>query len=137
MATPTQYLTVRSVRYRYIRTFIAEMPYLAPHLDGDAHYFVFRGIREFAAAGRLTPAQGTVAAPRRPGEGFYDRAADPFEECNLAHSGDLADQSLVGSAGCVRPLDRGIRGPGAVSRIARCRCLLGKGLFPISKSLIP
>jgi hypothetical protein len=69
-----------------------EKPFLAPHLYKDAHYPVYRLIREFAAAGKLTPAQATLAAPRLPDEELYDLAADPYEVHNLASSAEPAHQ---------------------------------------------
>jgi arylsulfatase A-like enzyme len=84
--------TVRTERYRYIRNFMPEKPFLAPHLYKDAHYPVYRLIREFAAAGKLTPAQATLAAPRLPDEELYDLAADPYEVHNLASSAEPAHQ---------------------------------------------
>lgn len=92
---PQRIRTVRTGRFRYIRNFMPEKPFLAPHTYKDAHYPVYRVIREFAAAGKLTPAQAALAAPRLPDEELYDSAADPHEVNNLAGSADPAPQRAL------------------------------------------
>lgn len=72
-----------------------ERPFLAPHLYKDAHYPVYRVIREHAVAGKLTPAQATLAAPRLPDEELYAVDADPHEVRNLARSADPAHQRTL------------------------------------------
>ena len=78
--------TVRSARYRYIRNFMPERPFLAPHLYKDVNYPVYSVIRQFQKEGKLTPAQATLTAPRLPDEELYDVQNDPYEVNNLADS---------------------------------------------------
>jgi N-sulfoglucosamine sulfohydrolase len=78
--------TVRTARYRYIRNFMPDKAFLAPHVYKEAHYPVYRILRQYQAEGKLTPAQATLTAPRLPDEELYDTENDPYEVKNLTGS---------------------------------------------------
>ena len=77
---------VRSRRYRYIRNFMPEKPFMAPHRYKDACYPVVRVMWQLHREGKLTPAQQVLMAPRLPDEELYDLESDPYEIANLAGS---------------------------------------------------
>jgi N-sulfoglucosamine sulfohydrolase len=87
--------TVRTDRYRYIRNFMPEKPFLAPHTYKEAHFPVYGVLREFERAGKLTPAQATLTTPRLPDEELYDVESDPYEVSNLAGSTDPGHQRVL------------------------------------------
>lgn len=76
---------VRDRRYLYLRNFFPERPYLQPnrYKDGKA---ILKRMRELHAAGKLTAAQTTIFADRRPSEELYDTVKDPHQIHNLADS---------------------------------------------------
>ncbi len=76
--------TVRDKRYRYIRNFTPEVPLLAPNKYKETQYPVWNLLKELNAAGKLTPAQAALCAPRLPAEELYDMILDPDETNNLA-----------------------------------------------------
>jgi N-sulfoglucosamine sulfohydrolase len=87
-ATVMRIRTVRSDRYRYIRNFMPEVPFTAPNLYKERMYPVLGLMKELHVAGKLTPAQEVLMAPRRPEEELYDLQNDPWEIHNLADSTD-------------------------------------------------
>ncbi len=87
--------TVRTERYRYIRNFMPEKAFLAPHVYKDAHFPVYRVLKQFQKEGKLTPAQATLTAPRLPDEELYDTQTDPHEVKNLVDSSDPEHQRIL------------------------------------------
>ena len=75
--------SVRTNRYKYIRNFLPERPYLQPCAYKDAKH-ILMAMREWNAAGKLDPIQQLVMRERRPEEELYDLRNDPFEIHNLA-----------------------------------------------------
>ncbi|UCG86016.1 MAG: sulfatase [Gemmatimonadota bacterium] len=78
--------TVRTQRYRYVRNFMPERPFLQINRYKEATYPAIWVLRQLDSEGRLTPTQARLLAPYRPSEELYDVSADPYEIENLASS---------------------------------------------------
>jgi arylsulfatase A-like enzyme len=83
--------SVRDTRYRYIRNFTPEVPFLAPNAYKERQYPVWNLLKELHAQGKLTPAQEFLCQPRMPDEELYDMQADPWEIHNLAAAPEQQD----------------------------------------------
>jgi arylsulfatase A-like enzyme len=86
--TVFRFRTVRDSRFRYIRNFTPERPFLQPNEYKERSYPAWNLIKELHAAGKLTPVQEVLARPSMPKEELYDLQADPHEINNLAKSPD-------------------------------------------------
>lgn len=86
--------TVRTARYRYIRNFRPERPFLFYHRYKEKVYPVMALMRQLHAKGRLTPVQEVSMAPRLPREELYDLSEDPYEIQNLAESKNPEHQQV-------------------------------------------
>jgi N-sulfoglucosamine sulfohydrolase len=75
---------VRTHRYKYIRNYHADRPYLQFNAYKKLQYPVLALMESMHARGELTPEQALFMAETRPAEELYDLAADPHEVCNLA-----------------------------------------------------
>ena len=76
-------------RYKYIRNFMTDRPYLQPqYRDGRSDMKAYRAL---FAAGKLNKVQAAFAGPERPAEELYDLATDPHETVNLAGQTKHAD----------------------------------------------
>ena len=75
--------SVRTERWKYIRNFLPQRPYLQPN-DYKDHKPCVIALRAAEAAGQLNDAQRLLFATTRPPEELYDLAADPWEINNLA-----------------------------------------------------
>jgi len=84
--TVFRFRTVRDRRYRYIRNFTPERPFLQPNQYKENSYPVWNLLKELHAAGKLTPEQAALCAPTMPEEELYDLQNDPHEIRNLAKS---------------------------------------------------
>jgi N-sulfoglucosamine sulfohydrolase len=84
--TVFRFRTVRDERYRYIRNFTPERPFLLPNQYKERQYPVWNLIKELAKENKLTPTQAVLAAPTMPAEELYDTKNDPHEINNLAGS---------------------------------------------------
>jgi arylsulfatase A-like enzyme len=74
---------VRSERFKYIRNYYPNRPYLQPNRYKDEKAIV-QSMRRLHAAGGLTPEQSLIMASTRPREELYDLQNDPHELRNLA-----------------------------------------------------
>ncbi len=81
--TVFRFRTVRDARYRYIRNFTPERPFLQPNQYKESAYPVWNLLKELHAAGKLTPEQAALCTPTMPAEELYDLTADPHEIHNL------------------------------------------------------
>ena len=88
--TVFRFRTVRDARYRYIRNFTAERPFLQANEYKEKSYPVWNLLKELGAQGKLGPAQAMLLAPTMPEEELYDLKRDPHEVHNLA--GDPAQR---------------------------------------------
>ncbi len=86
---------VRGPRYRYIRNFMPEQAFLAPHRYKEAWFPAVPLLRAWQARGGLSDAQRTLVADRLPDEELYDTAADPYEIHNLAASSHPGHQRIL------------------------------------------
>ncbi len=82
--TPFRFRTVRDARYRYIRNFTPDRPFLQTNKYKETSYPVWNLLKKLHEEGALTPAQERLCAPTMPEEELYDLQADPHEIDNLA-----------------------------------------------------
>jgi len=75
---------VRTGRYKYIRNFHPELPYLQFNAYKKRQYPVLTLMEVLYKQGKLTPAQSAFMASHRPPEELYDLESDPYEIHNLA-----------------------------------------------------
>ena len=81
--------TVRTKRYRYVRNFMTDRPFMQPqYRDGSV---VMELMRSMYANGELAPEQAFYWAEERPAEEFFDCDADPDEVRNLVDDPDYAE----------------------------------------------
>lgn len=73
---------VRSQRYKYIRNFYPQRPYLQPNRYKD-NKPIIQTMRRLFKEGKLNQAQALIMAESRPEEELYDLHQDPFELVNL------------------------------------------------------
>ncbi len=86
--------SVRTERWKYIRNFLPQRPYLQPN-DYKDHKPCLIALRAAEASGQLDDVQRLLFAKTRSPEELYDLAADPWEVNNLAadpvHSAPLLE----------------------------------------------
>jgi N-sulfoglucosamine sulfohydrolase len=83
--------TVRDDRYRYIRNYYPDRPFLQLNRYKEWTYPVLAVMRKLHEQGRLDPVQERLFSLTRPGEELYDLDADPYEIHNLAGRPDYRE----------------------------------------------
>jgi arylsulfatase A-like enzyme len=76
--------TVRDKRFRYIRNYYPERPFLQLNRYKEWSYPILQLMRELHDQGKLNPIQEYLFNPTRPVEELYDMENDPCEINNLA-----------------------------------------------------
>ncbi len=76
--------TVRDARFKYMRNFEPERPYIQPMPYAEHTNPNFNLMKELFAAGKLNADQSKFMAAHRPAEELYDLQDDPWEFHNLA-----------------------------------------------------
>lgn len=84
--TVFRFRTVRDERYRYIRNFTPERPFLQHNDYKERQYPVWNLLKELDSQGKLDPVQTFLTAPTMPPEELYDTQADPDQVVNLVNS---------------------------------------------------
>ena len=93
--TVARFRTVRDARYRYIRNFMPERPFLQPNQYKERQYPVWNLLKDLHAQGKLTPMQDALCAPTMPAEELFDLEKDPHEIRNLVDSKDPEHQAAL------------------------------------------
>jgi N-sulfoglucosamine sulfohydrolase len=93
--TVFRFRTVRDKRYRYIRNFTPDRPFLQANNYKEKQYPVWNLLKQLAAEDKLTPVQAVLTQPTMPEEELYDMEADPFEVKNLVSSNKPADREAL------------------------------------------
>jgi arylsulfatase A-like enzyme len=71
-------------RYKYIRNFMTDRPYLQPQFRDPMDYM--KVIKRLHREGKLNAVQSRFVSDERPAEELYDLKKDPHETNNLIHS---------------------------------------------------
>lgn len=71
-------------RYKYIRNFMTDKPYLQPQYRSD--WETFKLLEKLHKEGKLNEIQSRFVSDERPAEELYDLEKDPHETNNLVHS---------------------------------------------------
>jgi arylsulfatase A-like enzyme len=88
--------SVRDARYRYIRNFMPEQPFLALNRYKEKCFLVVPLLRQLCDRGELSGAALALCASRLPEEELYDTEADRFEIRNLADSRQPEHREALG-----------------------------------------
>lgn len=75
---------VRTKRFKYIKNYMPERPYMQSNQYKETEYPVWNLLKELKAQNKLTPAQALFTASTKPAEELYDIEKDPYELSNLA-----------------------------------------------------
>lgn len=86
--------TIVTDRYKYIRNFMTDRPYLQPQYRDDREYMTV--LKELYRTGELDDVQSLFVSDDRPAEELYDLQEDPHETTNLVHSADREHREVLG-----------------------------------------
>jgi N-sulfoglucosamine sulfohydrolase len=81
--TVFRFRTVRDDKYRYIRNFTPDRPFLQANAYKEKQYPVWTLLPKLNAEGKLTPEQARLCEPTMPAEELYELESDPHEVRNL------------------------------------------------------
>ena len=84
--------SVRTQRFKYIRNFLPQRPYLQPNAYKDAKAILI-ALRDWHSQGKLDELQSLQLRDSRPAEELFDMNSDPLETVNLA--GDPKHQKTL------------------------------------------
>ena len=112
--TVFRFRTVRDERYRYIRNFTPDRPFLQANNYKERQYPVWNLIKELAGEKKLTPVQAVLAAPTMPEEELYDIPERPARDQRIWRNRRSTPTSLA--AAC-----RGALINGSKNRTTRAR----------------
>ncbi len=76
--------TVVGKRYKYIRNFMTDRPYMQPQYRDE--WDSIQLLKQLYQEGKLNEVQARFVSDERPAEELYDLEADPHETVNLVHS---------------------------------------------------
>ena len=76
--------TIVTDRYKYIRNFMTDKPYMQSNYRSD--WETMKMLKDMHDRGELNDVQAKFASDHRPAEEFYDLENDPHEINNLVHS---------------------------------------------------
>ncbi|MBL9189695.1 MAG: sulfatase [Opitutaceae bacterium] len=94
--TVFRFRTVRDARYRYIKNFTPERPFLQANAYKERQYPVLSLIKELGAQDKLTAWQKNFyLSPTMAPEELYDMESDPWSMNNLVASKKPADQAAL------------------------------------------
>jgi uncharacterized sulfatase len=82
---------VRTKRFKYIRNFFPDRPYMQFNAYKQGFYPAWSLLPQMRDQGLLTPEQAWFCGPDRPAEELYDMETDPFELHNIADDPDRDD----------------------------------------------
>lgn len=81
---------VTTDRFKYIRNYKTDRPYLQPQYRDGRDYM--QVIKQLYREGELNEVQARFVSPERPAEELYDLEDDPHETRNLVHDPEYAQQ---------------------------------------------
>lgn len=87
--------TVRDERFRYIRNFTPERPFLELNRYKENTYPMLPVMRRLHWEGKLDPVQERLFDPTMPAEELYDETVDPYEIHNLVDSANPEDRAAL------------------------------------------
>ena len=76
--------SVTTKRYKYIRNFMTDRPYLQPNYRDE--WDTFQVLKQLYKDGKLNQVQARFVSDERPAEELYDLETDPHETVNLVYS---------------------------------------------------
>jgi len=95
--TIEQIWAVVTPRYKYLRNYLTDRPYLQPQYRDGRDYMEI--LKTLYAEGKLNEVQAAFVGPEKPPEELYDLEKDPHETKNLAndpaYADDLANQRAI------------------------------------------